>query len=1496
MKKRFSLIIMCLLFIFMLASCNALVRNKNSNAETPPVEKNDGYKVLFVTEYGEVEAIEKIKKLPELPKLEEQGYIFLGWSYEENSNDFAKKDDEVKKDITLYAIWEQITYSITYDANGHGTAPSKVENTLELPNPLPTMEEEGFEFLGWSRIKNSKYLVKEGDKINSNVVLYGIWQSEKIEDRSYTVSYYSAYGDTPDAETNVTTLPNELPLLEDDEYIFLGWTYDRLTNELVKPGEPIESDVRLYAVWGIETHTISFDAMGYGIAPSKISNVLAIPDELPTMKYDGCVFLGWTLNPNTNVLVESGTEISTDIKLYAVWEETGFNISYVANGHGTAPNDDFSSRIPDPLPTMEEEGYTFEGWSEYDMSTKLVRPGDKLTKDITLYGVWKEISYRITYHNNGRGTTPPEKVGVKALPNPLPTMTVDGYEFIGWGLREDSNAAVVAGTKLNKNIDLYAIWELKTYNIKYNANGHGTAPSPTLGATKFPDPLPKINDTDNYAFKGWSETSDSSTLVQAGKEIYEDLTLYAVWVSKEAYVTSLDLTQSSKNYILENKLDSNDIDTDLAKIVYVATYSDGTEVEVKADKSMFSNSDYESLKTPGKHEVYINVLGIDLGLLILYTEKYWSISYYSRGDLYQQAYKFMDGSNANTPQKPEDYLDENNVLWTFDKWSQSDEEVHENLEIHAVFKKVILFDYYVSINSSSEATIVFSYDNTRVIKLDMRILDKDTKALIYQIQDLDETYELTSLAKDKMYVVTGTYTISYNEANYDLDIDESTFTTRLVSDLDDIEYEVDTRAVSSHSISLDVSQYAEGAPLNYSLYKVYLLDLDGKLVGEWNYTEEDTIAYFDGLDSDTEYQTMFYYCEIKDNSSSAKKMAAIPSYEIEFKPEYGFCFRGFNVFTSNSSLEHKEVKLVYNDPVRGKKVLYRYYVSEGGSVYYRTYEYSNPFTFALPTIYNEYYAFGDYSKLKNITEDKEVEVHLVRKRWYEGTPKKHTVIFVGYSDKNRWEENQYIISVKEVEDGGSITPPINLLDYDAYLPDETDKYTYEAAWDYGLYRYCNIDFENVKESGVLYSYAKAVSKNTVTVYSEPELRVETSSWWPSLFIIGPDYVILNTSISNSSAIIKSNSEHVIDGVTAYLTEGALNSNGRRIESTYIDDYNDCFAFNDLDGVKYVAHIVFQYDTNDGTGLHTMHYAIPFALQERDYNTNVNGSSPNYHTIEVVNSNHNDNRGFTLIPNDLNGYTFARYYLMNDRESEKITYRYLNTNRSYKLYTFDVEKTLSVYEKIDEEERIFTTNDCISTEGVQHIVAKSYQTITTMDGIKPTSIVLEVPCENHTLTYTIGSVKTTKVYNLMLDYNEVDLSMYRLRIGNYTEQVDIGPINLEFYVYHREYGNDPERSGERFVLNFEFDSELGYYTCTGVDNAYNGYEWTYEWKQRELYQAFFHNNDSIDYSIHVQIYYNGTTFHSIYLPRNNSSTVENTNHGPNESYIYYYPYKITRFDN
>jgi len=119
------------------------------------------------------------------------GYIFAGWS--DGAENYNVGDYyPPKSDITLYAIWQERLYTVTFDdneADGGTIYPESitqqyVNEELSLPeNPniykikdKDAPNSEYFVFSGWSKDKTSDDAVSNPYTPDSDITLFAIWK------------------------------------------------------------------------------------------------------------------------------------------------------------------------------------------------------------------------------------------------------------------------------------------------------------------------------------------------------------------------------------------------------------------------------------------------------------------------------------------------------------------------------------------------------------------------------------------------------------------------------------------------------------------------------------------------------------------------------------------------------------------------------------------------------------------------------------------------------------------------------------------------------------------------------------------------------------------------------------------------------------------------------------------------------------------------------------------------------------------------------------------------------------------------------------------------------------------------------------------------------------------------------------------------------------------------------------------------------------------------
>ncbi|MBQ6183143.1 MAG: InlB B-repeat-containing protein [Clostridia bacterium] len=220
---------------------------------------------------------------------------------------------------------DETAYTVTFDANGHGTAPAAqtVEHGKTATKPAdPT--ETGWVFGGWYKEKECTNAFDFATPITGNITLYAKWTVA-----AYTVTFdANGHGTAPAAQTvehgKTATMPADPTA---SGWTFKGWYKEVACTNAFDFATPITADITLYAKWTEEGttpvptyYTVTFDANGHGIAPAvqtvesgKTATMPADPTET------GWLFGGWYKEAACTNAYDFSTAVTGDITLYAKW-------------------------------------------------------------------------------------------------------------------------------------------------------------------------------------------------------------------------------------------------------------------------------------------------------------------------------------------------------------------------------------------------------------------------------------------------------------------------------------------------------------------------------------------------------------------------------------------------------------------------------------------------------------------------------------------------------------------------------------------------------------------------------------------------------------------------------------------------------------------------------------------------------------------------------------------------------------------------------------------------------------------------------------------------------------------------------------------------------------------------------------------------------------------------------------------------------------------------
>lgn len=509
-------------------------------------------------------------------------YNFLGWSkksdatkasYSAGDKVVLRKYGSKNSDLTLYAVWDEQTYKVSYSANGGSGAPAtksygKVSNASIKIDAGTGLKRQYYEFIGWSTDKNAtvadnNYKPGSTYKGKTNLSLYAVWKPLK-----YTISY-KLNGGTAGPDKTVTEMTKDAKISAKkpvrESYDFEGWALESDKTKVVyKGGENYtgRANLTLYAVWKVQHFVISFDANGGANAPSAIDRAktvaeLSLPNTVPTR--DQYKFLKWnTKADGSGTSYSAGAKYTgrSNVTLYAIWKKVEevpkvptITITYDANGGDQAPKATIGEvgKVSISGEKPKYDGREFLGWATARDGAVVYLPGAAYAGNtsIVLYAVWRVIPITVSFDANGGENAPAAISSVPgAIRIPENTPTRKGYSFVGWSIGKSADEPDYMPNDVyeeNTSIILYAIWNQNSVEVVMYAND-GTKDSYKFSV----EPGSKVTLTyrpevrAEYSLLGWSVKKDSEAIDYACDEIVEvgtnGLILYAVWQGPEKTV------------------------------------------------------------------------------------------------------------------------------------------------------------------------------------------------------------------------------------------------------------------------------------------------------------------------------------------------------------------------------------------------------------------------------------------------------------------------------------------------------------------------------------------------------------------------------------------------------------------------------------------------------------------------------------------------------------------------------------------------------------------------------------------------------------------------------------------------------------------------------------------------------------------------------------------------------------------------------------------------
>lgn len=195
-------------------------------------------------------------------------------------------------------IFRPRTYAITYELNGHGTAPSKTSYSYGETYAPSALTADGCTFNGWTPESAQK-------PDHSPIEFVAEWTPN-----TYDITYnLNGHGEEPAKKTYTYGESYTPPDLTADGYRFNGWTPECIT-------PTTHGDVNFIASWTFtKRFTVTFDTDGGGEVESMSVISGEAIGELPQTYKEDYTFIGWVDDKQLNVT--PAYVVTADITIHA---------------------------------------------------------------------------------------------------------------------------------------------------------------------------------------------------------------------------------------------------------------------------------------------------------------------------------------------------------------------------------------------------------------------------------------------------------------------------------------------------------------------------------------------------------------------------------------------------------------------------------------------------------------------------------------------------------------------------------------------------------------------------------------------------------------------------------------------------------------------------------------------------------------------------------------------------------------------------------------------------------------------------------------------------------------------------------------------------------------------------------------------------------------------------------------------------------------------------
>ena len=489
---------------------------------------------------------------------------------------------QITDNITISIAAQKRKYTVSFNANGHGTAPATQTITAEEKATAPTAPiATGYTFGGWYKEAACTNAFDFNTAIVEDITLYAKWTVN-----SYTVTWNLNGGNWGGStENKVDTYEYGASITQPENPTREGYQFDGWHNgtAIVTPATTMPANDLTYTARWTPTYTITWLANGeefHKQENAEEGTALDLPDSDPdaaTYSCDDKVFVGWTATQISGSTDDEPADLFKTKTANVEDAATTYYAVFATAGTGgtseetiTIPNSTLIEKLSNSYSTktFTHEGFTFE--INACMQSNYCQMRDNATLSYLyipeLPGAITKIATSDCMNASGSsysGTLrlKTSKTRGNSATDDIASKTFTSVNSIDWDIENDTYTSGYLFTSAGLRIkDLSITYtttggtsysdyttscvQVQKYNVTYNIGdgASGTAPTETPKAEGTTFNLASADGItkDGYGFAGWLCNNDSKTY-DAGEEYTmpaADVTFTAQWNELPKYTVT----------------------------------------------------------------------------------------------------------------------------------------------------------------------------------------------------------------------------------------------------------------------------------------------------------------------------------------------------------------------------------------------------------------------------------------------------------------------------------------------------------------------------------------------------------------------------------------------------------------------------------------------------------------------------------------------------------------------------------------------------------------------------------------------------------------------------------------------------------------------------------------------------------------------------------------------------------------------------------------------